>query len=186
MQITSSLYRMKTLPAVAKAGIVVGGYVAAILLAFCVVSIYINQTSGPDRDASSGMYAFGDSLLFMAVFGVVSTIPTGLALVFLRQSRKFWIALCVVALVVASTSLAAVAVIVLESQKLVLSASFNGWAALSVLRILVSPFVAAPLGLSALVAPEGRFRRYLFGAASVEGVSGLYGFFHWFAPLFFH
>ena len=176
---------MKTLPAVAKAGIVVGGYVAAILLAFCVISIYINQTSGPDRDASAGMYAFGDSLLFIAVFGVVSTIPTGLALVFLRQSRSFWIALSVVALVVASTSLAAVAVILWTPQKLALSASLDIWEALSVPRLFVSPFFAASFGLSALVAPQARFRWSLFGAASVEGVSAVYGFFHWFAPLFF-
>ena len=62
MQLASSLYRMQMLPAVAKAGIVVGGYAVAALVAFCVVSIYISQTSGPDRDASAGMYAFGDSL----------------------------------------------------------------------------------------------------------------------------
>ena len=90
----------------AKVGLVLGGYVAAILSAFGVVLLYINQTNEPDRDASSGMYAFGDALLFIAVFGIVSTIPTGVALVFLRQSRKFWIAFCVVALIVACTSLA--------------------------------------------------------------------------------
>ena len=185
MQITSLLSRMKSLPAIAKAGIVVAGYVAAALSAFCVVWISITQTSGPHRDASSGMYAFGDSLFFVAVSGVVSIIPTGLALVFLRRSRKFWIALCAVGLVVASTSLAAVAVIVLESQKVVLSASSNGWEVLSVLRILVSPFVAASLGLSALVAPQAHLRWYLIGATAGEGVSSVYGFFHWFAPLFF-
>jgi hypothetical protein len=186
MQLASSWYRVKTLPAVAKAGIVVGGYAAAILLAFCVVSIYIYQTSGPDRDASAGMYAFGDSLLFIAVFGVASTVPTALALVFLRQSRYFWIAVSVVALALASTSLAAVAAILLEQQKLALSPSLNVLAALAVLRILVAPFLAASFGLAALFAPEARFRWCLFGAASAEGLSSVYGFFHWFAPLFFH
>ena len=174
---------MKTLPALAKAGIVVGGYFAAILIAIGVVFIYINFTSGPDRDASSGMYAFGDSLLFIAVFGVVSTIPTGLTLVFLRQSWKFWILLCVVALVVASTSLAAIAVIMSESHKFMPSASL--WPGLSAVRLFVSPFIAASVGLSALFAPEAGFRRYLFGAAAMEGVSSVYGFFHWYALLFF-
>jgi hypothetical protein len=28
------------------------------------------------------------------------------------------------------------------------------------------------------------FRKYLFGAATTEGVSSVYGFFHWFALLF--
>src|SRR6185295_4189186 len=151
MQITSLWLRMKTLPAMAKAEIVVGGYVAAILSAVGVVLLYINQTNGPERDASSGMYAFGDALLFVPVFGIVSTIPTRVALVFLRQSRKFWIAFCVVALVVAITSLGAVVVTVLDSQQFALGASFDGWAALSVLRLLVSPFVAVSLGLSGLV-----------------------------------
>lgn len=167
----------------AKAGIVVGAYVAAILLAFGVVFIFINYNGGPHRDASSGMYAFGDSLLFIAVFGVVSTIPTGLTLAFLRQSRMFWIVLCVVALVVASTSLAAVAVIMSESQKLMPSESL--WPGLSAIRLFVSPFIAASVGLSALLAPEACFRKYLFGAASLEGVSSVYGFFHWYALLFY-
>jgi hypothetical protein len=186
MPLASSGYRMMTLPAAAKAGIVVGGYAVAILLAFSLVSIYINQTGGPARDASAGMYAFGDALLFIAVFGVVSIIPTGLALVFLRQSRTFWVGLSVVALVVASTSLAAVAVVLLAPREGALSTSLSAWALLAVPRILVSPFLAASFGLSALIAPEARFRWYLLGAAGFEGVSSVYGFFHWFAPLFFH
>jgi hypothetical protein len=32
-------------------------------------------------------------------------------------------------------------------------------------------------------APAARLRRCLFGAASAEGLSSIYGFFHWFAPL---
>ena len=170
---------MQTLPAAARAGIVVGGYVVAILLALGVVSIYIDLTSGPDREASSGMYAFGDALLFIAVFGVVSIVPTGLTLVILRQSRNFWIALCVLALVVASTSLAEVAATVLAPQ------SMNIWVMLAFPRIFMSPFLAAAFGLSALFAPGTRSRWCLFAAASAEGISSIYGFFHWFAPLFF-
>jgi hypothetical protein len=185
MQQASSLQRTQTLPAVAKAGIVAGGYFAAILLALGVVSFYIDQTAGPDREASSGMYAFGDSLVFLAVFGAVSTIPTGLALVFLRQSRRFWIALSIAALVVASTSLAAAAAVLLEQQMPALT-SLNAWTPLAVLRIFLSPLLAATFGLAALFAPQPRLRWYLFGAAVAEGVTTAYGFFHWFAPLFFH
>jgi hypothetical protein len=176
---------MQTLPAVAKAGIVAGGYSTAILLALGVVSFYIDQTAGPDRDASGGMYAFGDSLVFLAVFGAVSTIPTGFALVFLRQSRRFWIALSIAALVVASTSLAAAAAILLEQQMPSLT-SLNAWTPLAVLRIFLSPLLAASFGLAALIAPEARLRWYLLGAAGAEGVTSAYGFFHWFAPLYFH
>ena len=76
MRVLSLLHRMKALPVPAKVGMVLGGYALAILFAFCFVAIYISQTSGPERDASAGMYTFGDALLFIAVFGVVSIIPT--------------------------------------------------------------------------------------------------------------
>src|SRR3954464_12693971 len=129
MQPVSALYRMQTLSAIARAGIVAGGYVAAVLLAFGVVSVYISHTGGPDRDLYSGMYAFGDSLVFLTGFGVGSTVPTALALVFLRQSRRFWVAFSVAALIVASTSLAAAAAIVLERQMPALT-SLNAWSPL--------------------------------------------------------
>ena len=180
MRIVSCLSRMGALPAVAKAAIVVGGYVAAILLAFGVVMIHVAQMSAADRDAAAGMYGFGEALLFIAVFGVVSIIPTGLALVFLRQSRRFWIALAVVALAVASTGLAEVAVTVLAPQ------SINPWAMLAFPRIFMSPFLGAAFGVSALVAPGMGSRWTLFGAAAMEGVSSVYGFTHWFATLLFH
>jgi len=184
MQLASSLHRIQALPAVAKAAIVATGYFAAILLGVGVTSIYIDNTGGPDRDLYSGMYAFGDSLVFLTVFGAAAIVPTALALVFLRQSRRFWAVLSVAALIMASTSLAAVAVIVLEQQMPSLT-SLNTWSPLAVLRIFGAPFLAGLSGLSALVAPEPRFRRYLLGAAGAEGATAVYGFFHWFAPLFF-
>ena len=53
------------------------------------------------------MYAFGDALLFVAVFGVLEVFPTGLALYFFRSSRWFWIALSITALAIAVTGLLA-------------------------------------------------------------------------------
>ena len=183
MQIVPSWNRMNALPSVAKAGIVVGGYVASLLLAFGVVSIYILQTGGPDRTTYGAMYAFGDDLLFIAVFGVSSTIPTGLALLFLRQSRRFWFALSLGALVVASTGLGAVALTAVPPQTL--GESLNAWSMLAFPRLFVSPFFAVAFGLSALFAPKSRSRWCLLGAAGAEGCSSVFGFLHWFAPLFF-
>ena len=185
MQIVSSWNRINALPPVAKTGIVAGGYVAALLTAVAVVSIYITLTDGPDREASGGMYAFGDSILFVAVFGMASTIPTGLALVFLRRSRRFWLALCAVALLVAITSLGAVAAIMLEPQQLASRGGIHALAMFAVPRIFAAPFVAMSFGLSALLAPGARFRWCLCGAAGMEAIASLYGFFHWFAPMIF-
>ncbi len=71
----------------AKVGLVVAGYVAALLLAFAIVAIHIALTSGSDRDTSSGMYVFGDLLLFLGGFTVAALAPTGALLWLLRPYR---------------------------------------------------------------------------------------------------
>lgn len=169
---------MQALPPLTKAGIIVGGYFAAFLLALGVVSAYIEFTSGPDRESSGGMYAFGDALLFIAVFGMVSTVPTIVSLVLLRQSRRFWIALSVLALAVAGTSVAEVvasALVPLSTNLLVM---------LAFPRIFMSPFFAVAFGLAAWAAPGTKARLCLLAAAGMEAASAIYGFFHWFVPLF--
>ena len=74
----------------AKAGIVVAGYVAAVGVASLVLRVYIAATDGPDRQTYVGMYAFGDSLLFLGVASVAAIPATGAALFFLRPYRGFW------------------------------------------------------------------------------------------------
>ncbi len=86
-----------------KIGMVAGGYAGAFLIASAVVAIRVAGTSGPDAQASSGMYAFGDAFLFIAVFGLLALLPTAAALYFLRPSRRFWVVLSVLALGAAFT-----------------------------------------------------------------------------------
>ena len=71
----------------AKLGLVIGGYMAACLIASGAV--YVNQlfTQGTASQASAGMFAFGDLILFAGIFVVLALIPTGLAIYFLF--RKF-------------------------------------------------------------------------------------------------
>jgi hypothetical protein len=71
----------------AKMGLVIGGYLAACLIAYGVV--YINDLFMDPAvlQASSGMSAFGDLVLFVGVFSVLALFPTGLMLYFLV--RKF-------------------------------------------------------------------------------------------------
>ncbi len=71
------------------------GYIGAVVIAVAAVAIRV-ATSGPDAQASSGMYAFGDALLLIAVFGLFSLVPTAALLLFLRPYRRFWIALAAV------------------------------------------------------------------------------------------
>jgi hypothetical protein len=73
---------------IAKLGLVIGGYVLACLAASAAV--YVNQLLTPDAaaQASAGMYAFGDLVLFIGVFGFLMLFPTGLALYFLLTGFK--------------------------------------------------------------------------------------------------
>src|SRR3989442_11771016 len=86
-----------------KVGVVAIGYSAAILMASAAVAVRVANTSGPDAQASSGMYAAGDALLFVAVFGVSALVPTGAALFFLRPYRHLWTGLSALGLAVAVT-----------------------------------------------------------------------------------
>ena len=54
----------------AKATLVGLGYIGALAIAFAAVSLYIASTDSPDRKTYAAMFAFGDSLLFLAIFGV--------------------------------------------------------------------------------------------------------------------
>ena len=81
------LYGMRKMSRLTKLGLVLGGYVAACLIASGAV--YVNQlfTDNAASQASAGMSAFGDFILFIGVFGILALFPTGLALYFLF--RKF-------------------------------------------------------------------------------------------------
>src|SRR4029434_1104800 len=151
-----------------KIGLVAAGYVGAFVIASLVVMLYVALTSGPDRHAAQGMYAFGDSLLFLAVFVMAGLPSTGAALFFLRPSRRFWRALSIVAIVVATTGLLAL-IGYLALQHPALAADLPWWFALSPIRILVAPLFALLFLLAALFAPNRFARIALLAAVVVEG-----------------
>jgi hypothetical protein len=147
-----------------KVALVVTGYVVAVLVAAGVVAIYTALTDSPDRQASSGMYAFGDSLLFLAVFGVVGAVPTGVGLFFLRSCRRCWPVLAVAALIIAATGALALAEYLVAWSGG--SPLLGAWSAFSVLRILVAPLLAIGFGLATVFAPS-RFPRLALLAATL-------------------
>jgi hypothetical protein len=167
-----------------KVGVVMMGYIAAFLIASAAVTIRISLTSGPDAQASSGMYAAGDGFLFVAVFGISALLPTGFALFFLRLYRHFWTALSAVGLVVAVTGVTAAALFLVGRDAA--PSPLATWAALSVLRILVAPIFVLTFLVCAVLSPC-RFPRFAFVAATVmEAMVSAYGGFVWFVPLFIH
>lgn len=167
-----------------KVGVVAVGYIAAILVASAAVGIRLANTSGPDAHASSGMYAFGDALLFVAVFAVAALVPTGAALFFLRPYRLCWTVLSVFGLGIAVTGLMAAALFAIGRHAA--PSPLATWDAVSVLRILVAPLLALMFLVCSVLSPY-RFARLAFLAATViEAAVSAYGGLVWFVPLFFH
>jgi hypothetical protein len=150
----------------AKLGLVAAGYCGAVVLGAAVVMVNAAWTAGPDRLASSGMSAFGDSLLFLAVFGVAAAAPTGVALYFLRPYHSFWRVLAIAAVIIAATGLASLAVS-LTVRTVGASPIVQSWSAFAVLRILVAPLVALAFLVSGAFAPL-RPARIALGAATIS------------------
>lgn len=153
----------------AKLAVVAAGYAGAFLAALAIVALYVAATSGPDRQASGGMYAFGDSLLFLGVFGVAAVPATAAALFFLRPYLAFWRVLALGAVTIAVTGLAALGVCV-AARAADAGPSLHSWSALAVLRILVAPVVALAFLVSGAFAPRPAARIALCAAMASEVV----------------
>jgi hypothetical protein len=168
---------------VAKISLVGAGYVVAFILASAAVAIHV-RTSGPDAQVAGGMYAFGDSVLFAAVFGVAALLPTGAALFFLRPYRAFWNAISGLGLIIAVTSVVAAGLYAF-GRHAVEPSPLAHWAAVSVLRILIAPLLALTFLVSTALSPY-RIARLAFLAATVmEAAVTAYAVVVWFVPLFF-
>lgn len=171
--------RLDRLSRPAKVGVVVVGYVAALAIAIGAVAVHIALTSGPDRDASSGMHAFGDASLFIVVFGAAAAIPTAIALHLLRSHRGFWRLSSIAALAVCVTGLSAAATVAAAGAP----TPPGVWQLLAVPRVLVAPVCAALFALCARFAPDRLDRGLLVAAAGAECVTALVAVVHWWPAL---
>jgi hypothetical protein len=156
----------------------------AFLVASAAVAIRLANTSGPDAQAESGMYAAGDAFLFAAVFSVTALVPTGGALWFLRPYRHVWTVFSAMGLAVAVTGGAAAFVFALGRHAP--PSPLATWAGLSVLRILVAPLLALTFLLCAILSPRRAPRLSFLAATVLEAAVSAYGGFVWFVPLFFN
>ncbi len=165
-----------------KCSVVLAGYAAAVLVASAAVYVRLLNTQGPAAQASAGMYAFGDLLLFVAAFGGVALFPTGLAFYFLRPYRWFWTLLSLAALAIAVSGAFAASFYVLAAAQPHPGRVLMDVAALSVLRMLGSPLVAGTFLIAAFLAPTQTSRWALLAATGIECVVAAYSVLHWFAP----
>lgn len=150
-----------------RGALIAGGYGAALALAVAVTGLH--RAAEPAADASSGMMAFGDALLFLGTFGLAALVPTGAALWALRDRPKFWDVAAGLALVAAATGLAALAAY-LAARGAGASQVALMWGAFAVLRVLAAPFLAGLFFMAGVFAPRRRARLGLLVAAGLEGL----------------
>jgi hypothetical protein len=166
-----------------KFALVIGGYVAALLFGIAAVAIRSAFIDPAVAQASSGMYAFGDAILFVGIFGVVALVPTGGALFLLRPYRSFWIVLSVLGLAMAITGI--LAAIIFGIGRHEASSALATWAAFSVLRILIAPLFMLTFLVCAFFSPDRMTRIAFITATALEAVVSAYGGVVWFVPLLF-
>jgi len=159
-----------------KIGIVIAGYILACAAAFAAT--YINEltTRGTDAQASQGMLAFGQSMLFLLVFGGLALIPTVLAFYFLRSSEKFWNGFALLCLAFSITEIIiVVANALINAGILQISEASSAVVSLfGVLGAFGAPIlIIGFLGL-AVIAPSRRPRMFLLASAGLEILGELY------------
>jgi hypothetical protein len=71
-----------------KIALILAGYGLAVLMAMAAVKI--NSSFIPADQASGGMAAFGDLVLFLGVFGLAALPVTGAGMYILRERRRLW------------------------------------------------------------------------------------------------
>ncbi len=159
-----------TMKSLARLGLVVAGYLVALGIASAVVALRVVATNGPDRRTYGTMFAFGDSLLFLAVFAIAAIPATGAALFFLRPYPRFWRFWSIAASVIAATALAAAIDYFLE-RAAGPAVARNGWAGYAVLRIFAAPLFGLLFLVSGLFAPRRSARFVLLAACIVEAAA---------------
>jgi hypothetical protein len=165
----------------AKILLIFAGYAIALLVALGVTHAHQVATSGPAWQGYSGMLAFGDSVLFLGVFGLTAVPATGAALYFLRPVRVFWRVASIVALTIAATGIAAfLGYLMFGSTE---PASGIGlWVSLTPLRILLAPLFGAAFFLGLLFAPSRSARLAFLAATVIEAVIFIWVVFMWWLP----
>ena len=150
----------------AKLLLVVAGYAIALLVALGATQAHQVATSGPAWQGYSGMLAFGDSVLFLGVFGLTAVPATGVALYFLRPVRLFWQIASITALAIAATGLAAFFGYLLFRS----TQPASMLVALSPIRILLAPLFGTAFLLGLLFAPSRPGRLAFLAATVIEAV----------------
>jgi hypothetical protein len=135
-----------------KVALVFAGYATAFVLTCACFYVRSFVIPADASQASAGMQAFADGMLFLGMFGTLSLVPTGLALFFLRKSKTFWTLFSILALAFAATG--PIAALTVRG-----GATIVGFVGIP--RILGAPLFCLAFLVSAVIAPRHPDRAFL-------------------------
>src|ERR1044072_1303943 len=146
-----------------KIGIVLGGYVLAMVVSTVAVAIYDTRFTAHDNQTMGGMIAGGEMLYGGGVFVLASLLPTGLALWFLRRHRPSWSVFSIVC--VAFSIVGLVAALLFTNQAVAARVPmFELLGLFGIVQMLGSPVWIAGMGLFAWLAPARDLRQRMLVA----------------------
>jgi hypothetical protein len=159
-----------------KFGLVIAGYILAFVIASVATAIRIRLTSGPQAQASSGMYAAGDSFLFMGVFGLLAIPPTALMFFFLRPFTTFWNWFAAACLLFAACGPIVAFANTLINSSMTYSPTDLGLilSLVGILHFFGSPILFVGFAVLSVIAPAGRARKFMLISAGLEVLTGGY------------
>ena len=144
------------------------GFALAAALGIGAVWLHAALFPLPPAEASGGMAAFGDFILFVGVFTVAAIFPTIRLLKLLHGSPLFWSACSVAAVLVTMTGIVAGATYLLpglrNQEELAAVLMF------APLRILGAFPLSIASALAGVVAPRKTESKILLGCASLEAL----------------
>jgi hypothetical protein len=126
------------------------------------------------------MAAFGDSVLFLWILGLLSVSATVAALYVLRPGRPFWGFTAVTAVMASAVAIGDLLGVLVHFRSAT-DSPLGVWTMLAPIRVLLAPPLAVGLLLAAVFAPGVRYRYTLVGATVVQAVTFVSVFFIWFS-----
>lgn len=163
-----------------KLSIVLAGYALAFVASIVAAVLYDRQFTPADNQAMGGMIAGGQMMLSFAVFACLSLVPTGLALWFLRGSRRFWSAFSAAGVAFATAGLAAVLTPLVAGRAMATTPALVLVGLVGIVQMFGSPLWIGGFVLFAMLAPERDLRRRMLVAAAIEVVIAACGLVHFF------
>jgi hypothetical protein len=165
----------------AKTGLVLAGYAAAVVAAVVAAWRYDVRVSTLPYDTSGGMYAGGQMVTALGVFLVVALVPTLYLVWSLRRRERFWKVAGILCLAFAVIGLVAV-LLPLASHGRMDNVAFMLLGLVGLAQLLGVPLWAITFALFALLAPTRGTRRQILAALGIEVVIGVCAIVHWCTP----